>query len=256
MKKTTLLFTLLIINILAFSQPSINKIKASNYNSNSSRVVEKVDYSIWNSLLSMYVKPSGLVDYRNLKEKEGKLDEFLKILSTTKITNDWTTNEKIAYWINVYNAYTFKLILKHYPVASIKDIDSPWKTEFFKINGETMSLGHVEHKILRKFDEPRIHFAINCASYSCPRVIQIPYKGKNLDRLLKRQTAEYINDDKNNEITGYFYKLSKLFSWFSGDFKGGNQTIVDFVNMYSETKIKNQKNKGFIQYDWRLNALP
>ncbi|WP_040396319.1 DUF547 domain-containing protein [Aquimarina agarilytica] len=255
MKKTTLLPILLLINFLAFSQPSINKIETSNYSYRSVEVKEKVDYSIWNSLLSMYVKPDGFVDYKSLKNKEAKLDEFLAILSNTKINNDWTTNDKIAYWINVYNAFTFKLIVKNYPVSSIKDIDNPWKTEFFKIDGESMSLGHVEHKILRKFNEPRIHFAINCASYSCPRVIQIPYKGKNLDRLLKRQTTEYINDRKNNEITGYTYKLSKLFSWFGGDFKEENQSITDFINKYSKTKIRNQKSKGYVQYDWRLNSI-
>ncbi len=255
MKKTTTFFILLFMNLGLFAQPSINKIQTTNHRYTTKQYEEKVDYSLWNSLLSMYVKPNGLVDYRNLKQQETKLDEFLTILSKTKITNDWTTNDKIAYWINVYNAYTFKLIVKNYPLSSIKDIDSPWKTDFFRIDGQLMSLGHVEHKILRKFDDPRIHFAINCASYSCPRVIQIPYKGKNLDRLLTRQTAEYINDQKNNEITNYSYKLSKLFSWFGGDFKKDSQTITGFINKYSDIKIRNQKSRGFIPYDWRLNTL-
>ena len=214
----------------------------------------KVDYNIWNSLLSMYVNINGLVDYNSLDKSEPELDKFLEILSTTKIDNTWSNNDKMAYWINVYNAFTIKLVLKNYPIDSIKDLSNPWGKEFFKINGVLMSLGHVEHKILRKFNDPRIHFAINCASLSCPRIIRIPYKGKNVDRLLERQTLEYLNNKKVNIITDDTYQLSKLFSWFKKDFKLEEQSLIDFVNKYSEIKISNQKNKGFLKYNWKLNS--
>lgn len=213
----------------------------------------EIDYAIWDRLLKANIASNGDVNYKGFMKSKVMFDRFLNILSTTVIDNNWSTNDKIAYWINVYNAYTIKLIIDNYPVKSIKDIYSPWKLEFFKINNEPMSLGDVEHEILRKFGDPRIHFAINCASRSCPRIIQTTYRGRNLDRLLERQTIEYINNPDLNMVTDKSYKLSKLFSWFGKDFKMKDKTIVNFVNKFSDIKIVNQKNLGFIKYDWELN---
>ncbi len=214
----------------------------------------KVDYHEWSMVLPAYIGIDGNVNYSKLKKDHKLLHICLQKFSTVKIDNDWSTNEKIAFWINVYNAYTLKLIIDNYPVESIKDIDKPWDKEFFTIDGEAMSLGKVEHKILRKFNDPRIHFAINCASSSCPRILQVPYKSENVDRLLTRQTKEYINNPVYNEITKDYYKLTKLFTWFGKDFKNKETpTIVDFVNQYSNIKIVNQYNKGHLKYNWVLN---
>jgi len=214
-----------------------------------------VDYSIWAMMLQMYVDKEGNVDYSGFKKKEKVFDEFLKNLSNARFSGSWTVKDRIAFWINVYNAYTIKLILNNYPVKSIKEIKRPWDKKFFVINGEELSLGDVEHEILRKkFTEPRIHFAINCASKSCPRVIQIPYESKNLDKLLDRQTREYINNSKVNYIGSKSYELSKLFSWFSKDFNNSGGGVENFINMYSNTPIKTQKNKGFLSYNWELNT--
>lgn len=155
-----LLFCLLHLNVFASQKPP------------------KVDYTDWNMVLKRFVHMDGNVDYKELKENVYILNSCLKKFSNTKIDNDWSTNENIAFWINVYNAFTLKLIVKNYPIDSIKDISSPWDQKFFKINGTSMSLGEVEHKILRKFGDPRIHFAINCASSSCPRIIQLHIQGK------------------------------------------------------------------------------
>jgi len=215
----------------------------------------KVNYSIWEMMLKMYIDVKGNVNYKKFKENEEMLDDFLEVLAETKIDKSWTEKDKIAFWINVYNAYTIKLILNNYPVESIKDIRKPWDRKFFIIDGEYLSLGAVEHEILRKkFTEPRIHFAINCASKSCPRIVQIPYTGKNLEKLLERQTKEYINNAAVNDVNKKSYELSKLFSWFSKDFKKAEGSVINFINKYSLVPISNQTNKGFKNYDWALNT--
>ncbi len=232
-----------------------NELVEFNYKFDINNLDTKVDYSIWEIILKRYVDREGNVDYDALKKKENMLDDFLNILEKTKIDYSWNASEKIAFWINVYNAYTIKLILKNYPVKSIKDIRRPWDKKFFTVNGEFLSLGDVEHQILRKkFTEPRIHFAINCASKSCPRIVQIPYTGDNLNNLLDRQTKEYINNPKLNKVGRDSFQLSKLFSWFSKDFKETEGSVEKFVNRYSKISINNQKNNGFIEYDWNLNT--
>ena len=250
--KFFLLVFLCFSSTLSFSN---NELVEPNYTFEVNNLETKVDYSIWEIILKRYIDMEGNVDYDALKKKENMLDDFLNILEKTKIDYSWNASEKIAFWINVYNAYTIKLILKNYPVKSIKDIKKPWDKKFFTVNGEFLSLGDVEHQILRKkFTEPRIHFAINCASKSCPRIVQIPYTGDNLNNLLDRQTKEYINSPELNNVDSDSYQLSKLFSWFSKDFKEADGSVVEFINRYSKTLIKNQKSKGFIEYDWNLNT--
>ena len=215
---------------------------------------EKVNHSTWSGLIKMNISPKGVVNYNAFKKDISKLNKYLRELSETKITPSWTKNDKIAYWINVYNAFTIKLIVNNYPVKSIKEIEKPWDQKFFSIDGKSMSLGEVEHNVLRKFGDPRIHFAINCASASCPRLIQVPYTANNLDELLERQTIEFINDPFYNTITGYTVNVSKLFDWYKRDFKEHSGSVVNFINKYSKVSIGNQKEKGYKPYDWTINS--
>ena len=221
-----------------------------------SLVGDKLDYTSWKELLSANVDEKGDVNYQGFIANKEKFNTFLELLSSTKITSDWTTNDKIAYWINVYNAFTIKLILDNYPTKSIKDISGPWKQKFIKINGEELSLGEVEHEILRKqFNEPRIHFAINCASASCPPVLNEPYLAGNLNALLEQQTKNFINNQKYNKIASNKIELSKIFDWYRKDFeKNGNNSVVDFINKYSTTKISSKARRSFLPYDWNLNG--
>ncbi len=221
--------------------------------SNNSEDDAKVNYILWRFILNNALAEDGRVDYKWVEQNMREFEAFLRILSNTKIDDSWTKEERMAYWINVYNAYSIKYIMNFYPLASIKDTTKPWSTVFFEINGEEMSLGKVEHEILRKFGDARIHFAINCASSSCPPIANVPYTGDNLDKLLKRQTTAFINDSNRNIITGTEYKLSQLFRWFKKDFESDAGTIVNFINEYSTIKIESQVNNGFIKYDWNLN---
>ena len=215
---------------------------------------EKVNHSTWSGMIKMNISSKGVVNYEAFKKDVSKLNEYLRELSETKITSSWSKKDKMAFWINVYNAFTIKLILNNYPVKSIKEIDKPWDQKFFSIDGKSMSLGEVEHNILRKFGDPRIHFAINCASASCPRLIQVPYTAKNLESLLERQTIEFINDPFYNTITSYTVNVSKLFDWYKKDFKEHSGSVINFINKYSKVSIGNQKNKGYKPYDWTINS--
>jgi len=212
---------------------------------------QMLDHSTWNSLLKKHVSESGMVDYKGFKNDRAELNKYLKMLSSQEPTEDWGTNELLAYYINLYNAYTVDLILRNYPVKSIKDIDGPWTTEFVKVGDTEISLGGIENSILRKMNEPRIHFAINCASISCPKLLNEAYTANKVEEQLERVTKEFVNSDKN-EISENSAKLSSIFDWYKKDFKE-NGTVVDYINQYADTKINTGASISYKEYDWNLN---
>lgn len=211
------------------------------------------DHSLWDQALLLNVTDDGLVDYEGFMQDSSLLYRYFAQLSENPPQENWSKDEKLAYWINAYNAYTIKLIIDSYPIKSIKDIKDPWDKEFFKIDGEWFSLGQLEHKILRKFGDPRIHFAINCASYSCPVVWNRAYTADNVDEALDMQTRLFINDPTRNIITKNQVKVSKIFTWFKRDFKMKGNDVTDFINKYADVKIADQPNKGYKSYNWNLN---
>ena len=169
----------------------------------------------------------------------------------------------MAYWFNAYNAFTIKLIVDNYPVKSIQDlqptlkipgISTVWKKKFFEIGGEPSSLDEIEHGILRRqFNEPRIHFAINCASYSCPPLRNEAYEADKLDEQLNDQGRRFINNPKWNKIGPDSIDVSPIFNWFSEDFtKQG--TLIDFLNRFSKTGINENAQVEYMEYNWSLNA--
>lgn len=210
-----------------------------------------LDHSVWNNLLQKHVSKNGMVDYKGFKSDRAKLDNYLKMLSSQEPTKDWSNNELLAYYINLYNAYTVDLILRNYPVKSIKDISSPWTKEFIKVGDTEISLGGIENSILRKMNEPRIHFAINCASISCPKLLNEAYTAAEIEEQLERVTREFINSDKN-EISENSAKLSSIFDWYKKDFKEDG-SVIDYINKYSETRIKPGASISYKEYDWNLN---
>lgn len=223
---------------------------------------EPVDHSLYGELLSKYVN-NGVVDYLGFKNEEATLDEYLKILENTEV-GQLSRDEQFAFYINAYNAWTIKLILSAYPgIKSIKDLGnifkSPWKKKIVRIDGKVLSLDDVEHKILRKkFTDPRVHFAINCASKSCPPLITEPYSGSKLDQQLDHSTRAFINDPKSNYLKGNKLHVSKIFDWFSDDF---DNDIIGFFLQYArgdlreELKAKNgQIEIKYLHYDWSLNG--
>ncbi len=211
-----------------------------------------VDHSLWDSLLKKHVDQEGRVDYANFKIDRAALKVYLDHLAENPISHTAAKDERLAYYINLYNAGTVQLILENHPLNSIKDIFRPWGKDRLFIGKEEYSLGEIEHGILRKMNEPRIHFAINCASFSCPKLLNEAYIAKNMDAQLERASSDFINDLSKNKISKDFVQLSKIFKWYKRDFNG-NGSLVDYLNVYSQISILDGAKITFLNYDWHLN---
>ena len=159
-----------------------------------------------------------------------------------------------------YTAYTVDLILKHYPVESIKDIKSGipfvntvWDIKFINIEERTYDLNNLEHGILRKrWDDPRIHFAVNCASYSCPRLRDEAYVAEKLDQQLDDAGRKFLNDPRRNKVSKNDLQLSKIFNWYGSDFPNGTK-FIRFLNQYTDIEINEDASISYLDYDWALN---
>lgn len=211
----------------------------------------KADHSIFAELLSSYVTNNGDVNYKGLKASEAKLDSYLSELDKNSPQADWSKNERLAYWMNAYNAFTIKLILDNYPVSKITDLHGgkPWDLKWITLGSKSYSLNNIEHDIIRPtFNDPRIHFAVNCAAKSCPPLLNKAYTGDNVNRLLNNVTKAFVNSN-SNQISGNSVQLSKIFEWYAVDF--GN--IIDFLNQYSAKKIDSSAKIGYLDYNWSLN---
>lgn len=210
------------------------------------------DHTKWQALLQKHVSKEGKVSYKGFQKDQKELTLYLNELAKNMPAKSWSKNAILAYWINVYNAFTVQLILDNYPVKSIKDINDPWGQKFFVLGTKKYSLEEVEHEILRKMDEPRIHFAINCASFSCPNLLNEAYLEDTLDEQLALASKSFINDKTKNTITSEKVEISSIFDWFSGDFtKKGN--LIDFLNKYSSVKINSNAKISHKEYNWNLN---
>ncbi|WP_234859454.1 DUF547 domain-containing protein [Aquimarina aquimarini] len=213
---------------------------------------EAFDHHLWNGLLSKYVSKNGLVYYKGFKQEYQVLKKYLDALSNHIPTDQWSETDTLAYWMNAYNAFTIKLILDNYPLKSIKDIKNPWDLRFIKIGHKWYTLNDIEHRILRKMGDPRIHFGINCASFSCPPLLDKAFTSQNVHQELEQLTIAFINDSKRNTISSNSIQISKIFTWFSKDFtKKGS--LIQFLNTYSKTPINPKAKKSFKKYNWSLN---
>lgn len=147
---------------------------------------------------------------------------------------------------------TLDLIISNYPTESIKDIKNPWEQKNWSINGKPISLEEIEHEILRKMNEPRIHFGINCASFSCPQLPNEAFTTQKVNQQLKKLAIQFVNDSKRNKISADRVEVSKIFRWFKEDFTK-NGDLIDFLNKYSTLKINKNARVKYMDYDWELN---
>lgn len=221
-----------------------------------------VSHEAFTGLLKKYVSENGKVNYKDLLQDSATLARYLQTLSDHPPGPNWSRAEQLAYWINAYNGFTLQLILRHYPLKSIKDIGSiikipfintPWDQKFIRIGKKFIDLNEIEHNILRKkFNEPRIHFAIVCASVSCPKLRNEAYTAPQLNQQLDNQAKAFINDPGRNKISANKIEISKIFSWFKGDFTK-NGSLIDFLNQYAQVKINADAGISTLDYDWSLN---
>lgn len=210
-------------------------------------------------ILKKYVS-FGFVDYKGLKTEQN-LKTYLDSLSAVSESeyNGFTKEQKLSYLINAYNAFTIQLILENYPIKSIRKIGilplAPWKKEFFTLLGDKRSLGWIEHDKLRKdFEEPRIHFAIVCASIGCPILLSEAYTPEKLENQFKFAQTQFFNDSAKNRYDkekNTLY-LSPIFDWFKEDFTK-KSTLIEFVQPFIKVNIPANANIKYTEYDWNLN---
>ncbi|WP_299254624.1 DUF547 domain-containing protein [uncultured Aquimarina sp.] len=235
MKRIYVLTTVCVLSCLGFT------INAQNH----------IDHMVWDQLLLLNVSNEGKVDYKGFIRDKFLFDKYFKSLSTNYPTENAEDTEKLAYWVNLYNAIVMKMIIDHYPVNSINDLENPWKKKSITINNNQYSLDDIEHTILRKMNEPRIHFLLNCAATSSPKLWNRAYTNRNITQALEERTLDYINDSTKNITTNGEVNLSKVFEWYAKDFDNGD--IKNYINRYSKEKISKTSKIGYLEYNWSLN---
>lgn len=231
------------------------------------------DNQMFTDILKKYVK-NGLVDYTGL-QKNKELDKYLSQLSNTN-PDKLNRNEKLAFWINAYNAFTLQVVRDNYPIESITDLHTGgkiigyligktiWDKQFITINNKKYSLNDIEHNILREMNEPRIHFAVVCASISCPELRNEAFEADNIDVQLQEQTTKFLNDKTRNhfDVKNRKAYISEIFNWFGEDFGASNENILKFISKYLSENISidiksniSKWNMSYNDYNWNLNEL-
>lgn len=220
-------------------------------------------HATWDALLHKHVNAGGNVDYKGFTADSAQLNAYLQLLQANPPdAATWTRQAQMAFWINAYNAFTVQLIIRNYPLGSIKDIgaknqipfvNTPWDLKFIRIGEEVLDLNNIEHGKLRKpFNDPRIHFAIVCASRSCPRLADAAYTAEALDTQLDTRAREFLADPQRNVVTADAPQLSKIFDWYGMDFPKKKQ-FIPYLNRYAPLKIVPKAKITYLDYDWNLN---
>ena len=211
----------------------------------------------FDSLLNTHVTDKGVVDYKGILKDKSGLTSYVQYLVKTTPEPSWSGDKIKAFWINAYNAYTIQLIVENYPLTSILKINSKgkdaWNQKFAVVGGETYTLNEIEHEILRKqFSDPRIHVGVNCASYSCPPLLNRAFTEKNVDVELEQLMKSFINDPTRNLITEKKLTLSKIFEWYQEDFTK-NGKLISYIDAYSEVTLTKKTKIRYMEYNWNLN---
>ena len=249
---------------------------------NAAQAANQFDHSAWDTLLQQHVVlieggKASQVDYQGFADDKASLNTYLKALEQVSQSefDAWPNQDQLAFLINAYNAWTVELILTKWPnLKSIKDIgsffSSPWSKEFIPLLGGKRSLDDIEHKLIRgsdRYNEPRIHFAVNCASIGCPALANQAFQGDNLEALLESQTRLFLADSSRNRLDGDTLELSSIFKWYREDFeKGwkGYESLAAFIYDYRDVMTltaeaeqalaKGKIDIDFLSYDWGLNV--
>ena len=228
---------------------------------------ETFDHSKFDQILKQYVDDKGLVDYNGIS-KDPRFKEYMESLRSAK-AEELSKNGQLAFWINAYNAVTINKVIRWKPKKSVRETLVPgvWtSTKFFTtqdhiVAGRHLSQDDIENDILRKrLKDPRIHFAIVCASSSCPPLARFAFTEENVQAKLEEKTRKYINSSRGTRIDdakNTFY-LSKIFDWFSSDFKSTSGSVLGFIKPYLSKEamsfLERDPKISYIHYDWSLNA--
>lgn len=271
---TSLMLTLA-VSILALSTPAVAQSPRDIVSRHDRNSTIAVNHAAWDHLLSRFVKPGadGLnrVDYAAFRASgHEQLKTYLMSMGRVD-PRALNRKEQFAYLANLYNAKTIDIVLDHYPVRSIKDISlggglfaaftgGPWKAKVVSINGVSLSLDDIEHEILRKvYKDPRVHYAVNCASVGCPNLGSRAFTGATLDAQLDAAARAFVNSPRGVRIKGNQIAVSSIYEWFKADFGGNNTGVLRHLMQYAEPKLAAKlKSIGSVanhDYDWRLNDI-
>ncbi|WP_457577284.1 DUF547 domain-containing protein [Desulfomarina sp.] len=241
------------------------------------------DHGVWDTLLKKHVVVldggrKTQVDYHGFLQDRKELRAYLDSLAEVdrKIFDQFTADEQLAFLINSYNGWTVELILTKYPdLESIKDLgsffQSPWKKRFFSLLGKTRSLDEIEHKLIRgsgRYNDPRIHFAVNCASIGCPALRPEAYNGRDLQRQLQEASEFFLSDSTRNRYTNNRLEVSSIFKWYREDFEKGWKGISSLGQFFAnhgqllgldeqaaDRAMKNELEITYLKYNWKLNSI-
>ncbi|MEM8775536.1 MAG: DUF547 domain-containing protein [Pseudomonadota bacterium] len=230
---------------------------------------QPIDHAAWDAFLQKYVRPDGngynTFAYASVAdEDQAALEDYISALTQIEIT-ERARPVQLAYWLNLYNALTIKVVLDHYPVDSIRDIKlggllsrGPWDGELVEIEEEPITLNAIEHEILRPiWKDPRLHYAINCASVGCPNLHERAFTAENVESLLDELAKAYLNHPRGLKIEDGEVTVSSIFQWFAYDFGNSEKAVIEHIAKYApEEKAKALLEIGEIadaEYDWSLN---
>ena len=226
-----------------------------------------VDHSDWDQFLKTYVEARNSINFVNYSQVSSDdariLSGYIESLIRIKVSR-LNRLEQFAYWVNLYNALTVQVILTHYPVSSIMDISydllsrGPWSEPLIIVEGFELSLDDIEHQILRPvFKDNRIHYAVNCASVSCPNLQTDAFTHDNIESLLDRGAKQYINHSRGVNIVNNKVMLSSIYDWYASDFGDGEAEILDHIARFADDDLRLElEGKEEIDeyfYDWTLN---
>ncbi|KPK00051.1 MAG: hypothetical protein AMJ60_02875 [Desulfobacterales bacterium SG8_35] len=230
-----------------------------------------VDHADWDLILERYVDanhPSGIsrFTYSSVSPQDRQaLKDYLRKLQEVEVSG-LNRDEQKAYWINLYNGLTVDIILDHYPVKSIRDIDispgifssGPWDAKLLTIEGEKVSLNDIEHRILRPiWQDNRIHYAVNCASLGCPNLQPRAFTAPQLETMLDKAAGEFVNHPRGVSAASNRLQVSSIYFWFKEDFGDSEKGIIEHLKKYLSPenleKIKAVSAKMSHQYNWDLN---
>ncbi|MFT6718744.1 MAG: hypothetical protein ACJAY8_001140 [Sphingobacteriales bacterium] len=210
-------------------------------------------HDVWNTMLQKNVDNKGNVNYRGFHDDIETLEDYIQTLEQNLPAEQVAKAEFMSFWINAYNACAIYYVVSNSLQKSIKEKGSPWDEPIFMEGNNKIALNNIEHKKLRVLGDPRIHFAINCASVSCPRLLNRAFYAKNLEMDLAYLTKDFLLDTSKNKFDGVGNaEVSKIFKWFKEDFEFTDKTLDAFLEKHGPAK--EVLDIDFMDYNWDLNG--
>ena len=239
----------------------------AHFSANAEQMTIDIINDDWNRILATYIRAKdgiNLFGYSQVADEDrAALNGYIDYLASLQVSS-LTASQQFAFWTNLYNALTIKVILDEYPVESIKDISSglfrsgPWKQKLVAVDGIKLSLDDIEHEILRPlFKDNRVHYAVNCASIGCPNLQQTAFSHETLDEMLDDAARQYINHPRGATTDQGRLVVSSIYKWYTEDFGNDQQGVIEHLLLYADSELAAELEEhnriSNYRYDWDLN---